>query len=273
MHGRACQMEFWGLEVAPHHHRNMTTISLHTISVIIMTRIVVNAIPLPHHGLMHPTRSGRSSAVAPVCLGRDSGTHHFSNIQQRRRADVAPSLSASAAGNQAKIFTVKGQVGSGGFLYSLAEPCGDLIFCERARCNGFHHANSIRRIELQAIPMLHKKQARHDPGCAFVAIDKVVIADKSISIRRCQRCCIRLAIRCLMLRTRHRGLQCRRIAHAPQAAMLCQLSIMRGMEDIQPQPSPSLHFASARRISLSSCMISSAKRIWRSKSGLYGVRR
>ena len=66
------------------------------------------------------------------------------------------------------------------------------------------------------------------------------------------------------------------ITDAVQAAVLGELAVVDCEDDIRINPTPVVgrntlsgaHFASARSTSRSSCMISSANFIWRSKSGL-----
>ena len=78
---------------------------------------------------------------------------------------------------------------------------------------------------------------------------------------------VQLAIGEQILRPRESSLKPGNVDSAGQTAVLSELPVVNGMRDIKANPSPTLHFDSAFRMSRSSCMISSASCICRSKSG------
>ena len=100
-----------------------------------------------------------------------------------------------------------------------------------------------------------------------------MVAGKSISISGGEVSSVGVAIDRQILRACKSGLHGAFISDASQAAMLRELPVVDGMDQLDADPAPVRHFARARKTSRSSCMVASASNICRLNSGLYGVNR
>ena len=118
-----------------------------------------------------------------------------------------------------------------------------------------------------------RKKARDHPACSLIAVGKRMVANQSIGIRSGKSGGVRLFVSGNVTRAGQSGSKGPRVAHSGRPAVFGQLALVDGVDDILAHPAPALHFASARRTSRSSCMISSASVICRSNSGSYGVSR
>lgn len=154
---------------------------------------------------------------------------------------------------------------------ALPEPGRKLRFLKRAGGNHFHRLHRVGSIEPQLIPVVGEEKTCNHPGGSFVAIREAMITRQAVGIRRreSRRICVGVYVQ--VLRPRQRGFHSALVSHPVKTAMLGKLAIMDGIGQVGAYPSPCSHLASARKISRSPCMISSASFIWRSKSGLYGV--
>lgn len=159
------------------------------------------------------------------------------------------------------------------FLESIPKPYRQLILIEGVGSERFHCSDSIGGIEAKTVAIVRQEQARGDPRRALVAIDEPMIARETIGVSGGQIGRVGFSIGGEVSRSGQSRLYGATVSHSVGAAMFGDLPIMDCMEDFQTNPAPGGHFARARSTFLSSRMMSSARLIWRSKSGLYGVRR
>ncbi len=88
-----------------------------------------------------------------------------------------------------------------------------------------------------------------------------MIAREAEGVCRRQVGCFRITVCLLIARSSQGRLNQALVSNAIQPAVLGQLPVMDCIHQIGANPPPLAHFASARRISRSSCIISSAKAI------------
>ena len=127
-------------------------------------------------------------------------------------------------------------------------------------------------IEFKASPVVGQKEAACNPGRALVTVCKGVASCKAPNICRRQVRDVGLAMGVEICRARQSAFQGVTVLQAVGATMLCDLAVVNGENGPFRYPAPRIarrfdHLANARSTSRSSCMISSANFICRSKSG------
>lgn len=142
-----------------------------------------------------------------------------------------------------------------------AKPVGQRGFADLAHGHSHHRRHRILPVASETAAIVGQKQAGHDPGRAFVAIRKAMAPGQAKGVSGGQISGVNILISGAILRARQSRLDGAAIANAVKPPMLGQLTIMKRKDQIRTDPAPVRHFASARRISRSSCMIASAKAI------------
>ncbi|KAG5720574.1 hypothetical protein E4T56_gene20888, partial [Termitomyces sp. T112] len=115
-------------------------------------------------------------------------------------------------------------------------PPGHFGLGRRAAGQDQSHVDGVFRRKADLHVVQREEQASQHPGGALVAIDERVIARHAISIGRCQRVQIGLAISPLVAWPPQCRFQCRCIAHANRPAMLGQLAVMDGERKLGLNP-------------------------------------
>ena len=160
-----------------------------------------------------------------------------------------------------------------GVRHSRAKPCGEFQFADSTRGDRLHDSDGIRWTEAQRKSVVGKKETGSHPCRAFVAIGKTVASRQTVRICGGEGGGIRGLVGCEISWMRQCRFHAADIQNAGRPTMFSNLAVMDCVQYVGANPSPALHRESAFKISRSSCMMSSASSIWRSKSGLYGVSR
>ena len=127
----------------------------------------------------------------------------------------------------------------------------------RTRCNDLHlKLAGMLRSEALPYPVGHLLLWHVAGGDSQHDVDGIELIEHQ-----------RLTVERQVLRPIERRLHRVKVAYTGQAAIHCKLLVMNRKNGFSLNPLL-VHLASTRRISRSSCMIESAKAIWRSKSGL-----
>lgn len=152
-----------------------------------------------------------------------------------------------------------------------AEPVAEIVFADASGGDVFDQPNRLELVEVNLATVVGQEEASGDPGRSLIAIGEAVIAGDTVTIGCGQCCCVRVAMGCKVSGPGQCRLHSASIAESSADAMFCDLAIVDGMDQCFTGPSSIGHFASARRISRSSCMMASAIALCRWKSGSSGV--
>ena len=155
----------------------------------------------------------------------------------------------------------------------LSKPSGQFGLIHRSRGDSLHRTDRGGLLKRQLQPLIRKKHAGSNPGRSFVAVDETMIPGEAIRVRGGQVRCIWILVGRKMLGPSQGGFDKSLVSYSIQSAVFRELAIMKCIDERRTQPTPRSHFARTLRTSRSSCMMPSAKAIWRSKSGSKGVSR